>query len=602
MSEEEHNEIIVEPGITAIIGVNESGKSNILSALKTISFLSQTKDAFSNKNLNRNCNEGSKISYTIVLKALPDEDIALQQETTIAMGESLFAATGGILNYCRILMDQKLETLEEISKSNPFKFTGTDLDTLRQKCAHISIGQSLNIPGVDSAIKSFDNWTNKMPVNQKEQYSNLLSEIKALWKKVCDSLPTVFYRDERKTLQSEYAGEAIKKELQNSNSLLRDLIRYLGFTNEQLLQAVSGRTDGRTLDLQDRIQSAIEEKINKPFHEFYTPEKITLKARFWPNVLAFSVNSNNGATMTLGERSNGLRWYLGLFIDVMANEVPSRQVVYLFDEPGVSLHVSAQKELLKLFDHLSNRGNQIIYTTHSPYMLNTVNHGIERIRATVKDASGNTKIYKTAYDPQIARDSREDTLTPIVQALGMSLSDTFGPAFGKFNIVTEGVSDSVYLTAIGKLLGIDLSQFAFIPVCGASNAINVCTILYGWKCSFTALFDYDDEGVEKGGEVFCTKYDYAYKEHFIYLKDAQEEEIKQKTYKTEKVEIEDLVKDLEAFLQGRGYEKLGKTLKAKLYADALKDKSHECSDETLAAFRDLFNRLLACKEKQNCDK
>ena len=601
MREKEHNEIIIEPNITAIIGMNESGKSNILSGISKISFLVQPKDVFASTNLNRNCGDNDKISYTIVLKALPDEDKSLQQDTMVEIAEKSFAVTGGFLNYCRALIGHKLEKLQEIAKTNPFKFTGNDADLLRQRCAQINIEKSVNIPVVDAAIKSFSSWTNKIPADQREQYSNLINEVQILWEKVCGSLPTIFFRDEEKKLQSLYTGEAIKNSLQNTNSLLHDLVRYLGFTHEQLLEAVSGKTDGKTQDLQDRIQNSIEEKINKPFQKFYTPERITLKARFYANSLAFSVNSNNGSTMTLGERSNGLRWYLNLFIDVMANEVPSRQVIYLFDEPGISLHVNAQKELLRLFNHLANQGNQIVYTTHSPYMLNIDNHGIERIRATVKDGLGNTKIYKTAYDPQIACDSREDTLTPIVQALGMSLSDTFGPAFGKFNVVTEGVSDSIYLTAIGKILEVDLSQFAFIPVCGASTAINVCTILYGWNCSFMALFDYDDEGVEKGGEIFRAKYNYDYKEHFIYLKDVSMEEIEQKTYKTEKVEIEDLVNDFDAFLQTSGYGELSKTLKAKFYADALKDESHMCSKETLTAFRELFDRLLACKEKQNRD-
>ena len=36
MREKEHNEIIIEPNITAIIGMNESGKSNILSGISKI--------------------------------------------------------------------------------------------------------------------------------------------------------------------------------------------------------------------------------------------------------------------------------------------------------------------------------------------------------------------------------------------------------------------------------------------------------------------------------------------------------------------------------------------------------------------------------------
>lgn len=321
---------------------------------------------------------------------------------------------------------------------------------------------------------------------------------------------------------------------------------------------------------------------------------MTLKARFTTNVLSFTVSTDSGSTMTLGERSDGLRWYLNLFIDVMANNLPSRQVVYLFDEPGISLHVNAQKELLNLFADLASKGNQIVYTTHSPYMLDTANSGIERIRATVKDESGITKIYRTAYHPDIAPDAQEDTLTPIIRALGMSISDTFGPAYEKFNVVTEGISDCVYLLCVGKKLGIDLSNYAFIPVVGASNLINVCTILHGWGCNYMALFDYDSEGVTKGGEVFKNKYELEYKKNFMYLKDVSEDEIANKTYKTDGVEIETLVTDLDDCLTNKGYAKCGKVLNAKWYADALEDGTYTCSSETLNNFKELFDRINSC--------
>ena len=62
--------------------------------------------------------------------------------------------------------------------------------------------------------------------------------------------------------------------------------------------------------------------------------------------------------------------------------------MYLLDEPGTSLHVNAQRELLKLFQHLAGKGNQVVYTTHSPYMLDLETDGVHRIRAVVKNAEG----------------------------------------------------------------------------------------------------------------------------------------------------------------------------------------------------------------------
>ncbi len=219
----------------------------------------------------------------------------------------------------------------------------------------------------------------------------------------------------------------------------------------------------------------------------------------------FSVNSSEGETLLLSERSNGLRWYLNTFIDAKAHGVSQSNVIYLFDEPGISLHVNAQRELLNLFEDLVDKENQIVYTTHSPYMLNIEDDGIHRIRAVDKDFEGYTHIYKTAYDARLSPQNQQDTLAPIISAIGMTLKDTFGPAKDKLNIVTEGVSDYIYLQTMAKILEIDMNKINIIPSFGVSNCLNICNILYGWNCSFIAVFDYDKEGVECGGEKKCVR-------------------------------------------------------------------------------------------------
>ncbi|MFR5267411.1 ATP-dependent nuclease [Clostridium sp.] len=241
----------------------------------------------------------------------------------------------------------------------------------------------------------------------------------------------------------------------------------------------------------------------------------------------------------LTERSNGLRWYLDLFIDAKANNLPNRNVVYLLDEPGVSLHVNAQKELLTLFEHLSQDDYQVVYTTHSPYMLD-IEKGIQRIRAVVKDNLGYSNIYKTAYDSRINPDSQKDTLAPIIAALGMNLNDTFGPTKDKINIVVEGMSDYIYINTMIKVLEKNMNDFNIIASTGASNIMNICSILNGWGCKFLAVFDYDDEGV-RFGEKLRKELLLEYKKDYFYIKDVSEDEINRKTYKESRCVIEDLV-------------------------------------------------------------
>jgi predicted ATP-dependent endonuclease of OLD family len=323
---------------------------------------------------------------------------------------------------------------------------------------------------------------------------------------------------------------------------------------------------------------------------------VTLSVDFNANSVTFSVQTGEGETLQLGERSNGLRWYLETFIDAKANNLPQRNVVYLFDEPGCFLHVNAQKELVSLFGHLADQGNQVVYTTHSPYMLDTEKDGIHRIRAVVKDPQGFTHIYKTAYDNKISPDSVHDTLAPIVNALGMNMNDTFGPAKNKINIVTEGISDYIYMCMMGKLLDIDAEKYAIIPSQGASKCVDICAILHGWGCKYIAVFDYDKAGVESGAEIMRNQLIYDLNKDYCFMNEVTQEDIDAKTYRTSAFMVEDLItrEEINRFCEEMSISPgLKKALIAKKMSNAIDAGEFTLNDTAIANFRALFERILS---------
>ena len=84
-----------------------------------------------------------------------------------------------------------------------------------------------------------------------------------------------------------------------------------------------------------------------------------------------------------------------------------------------------------------------------------------------------------------------------MKALGSDLRYCFGPSVRKINIVTEGLSDRIYLDAMVAKLGVGNDGISVIAAIGAPNVANICSILFGWGCDFTALYDYDQEGVKE---------------------------------------------------------------------------------------------------------
>ena len=229
-------------------------------------------------------------------------------------------------------------------------------------------------------------------------------------------------------------------------------------------------------------------------------------------------------------------------------------------------------------------------------MLDLEAEGVHRIRAVVKNKEGYSYVYKTAYDARIAPDSQKDTLAPIISAIGMNLNDTFGPAKDKLNIVTEGTSDYIFLNTMAKILGIDTEKYAIIPAVGASNCVHICSILQGWGCRYIALFDYDDAGVQSGGEYMRTEMMFEYKCQYCYLSEVSQEDVDNKTYKKSKYMIEDVVtrEEINNFCDKTGTSKtIGKPLMAKLMSNAIELGTYEIGAVCRENFRALFERIFS---------
>lgn len=596
------SEVILEPRVTAIIGKNESGKSNVLEGLSLIDFRKQNSSAFAQNIINRNGGMGTQNEYIITLKATTAEaELGIHEDTNVLISKDGCVVTGGFLSYySRTVYGVFLKLFVVIgqSKTNPFRMSEEELWKYRKYRESIEDKEKLDLYQPAAFIKLCSSKIGNLDVERKQQVKELLDVARDRWNQALEIFPRFFYRRSSKHLDTSYKYEEIEKELKNPNtnpnSLLCDFLRLIDVSDEDFLYAARPGSRGPQLTAQRKINRKISEKINKKFCAFYQTEDIALEVDFNGGVISFVVQSGDGEALMLSERSNGLKWYLETFIDAQANQIPGKNVVYLFDEPGTSLHVNAQRELLKLFNHLADQGNQVVYTTHSPYMLDLESNGVHRIRAVVKSSEGFTHIYKTAYDARIAPESQQDTLAPIVNALGMNLNDTFGPAKDKINVVTEGMSDYIYLSMMAKVLNVDTDRYAILPSVGASNCVNICSILHGWGCRYIALFDYDRAGVESGGEVMRNDFMLELNKQYCYLKEISQDDLREKTYKTEPYMIEDLVTqgEIERYCTECSISKtLSKSLVAKLISNAVENGSFHLCEACQDNFRKLFSRI-----------
>ena len=198
----------------------------------------------------------------------------------------------------------------------------------------------------------------------------------------------------------------------------------------------------------------------------------------------------------LERRSTGLQWFLSFFlVFLVESQEAHKGAILLLDEAGLSLHPLAQKDLIAFFDNLA-KTNQIIYTTHSPFLVDTSN--IDRAKVVYSDAKGLTVVSGNlrASDDKL----NEKSIYAVHAALGLSVSDIL--LQGCQPVIVEGPSDQNYLNAI-KLYLIRKQKIApskelvFIPSGGVRGVPGVFSIVSGKNEDLPlVVLDSDQSGVE----------------------------------------------------------------------------------------------------------
>jgi hypothetical protein len=152
-------------------------------------------------------------------------------------------------------------------------------------------------------------------------------------------------------------------------------------------------------------------------------------------------NHRHRVTTNFGERSGGLVWFFS-FVAAFSELRESEGLVLLLDEPGLGLHAAGQADLLRYVNEQLTGGHQVVYTTHSPFMVDAARP--HRVR-TVEDVEGEgTQVRQGA-----AATSR-DTVLPLSGALAVSLLEGLGA--GRRTLLVGGVADLVYLEVMSGYL------------------------------------------------------------------------------------------------------------------------------------------------------
>ncbi len=209
------------------------------------------------------------------------------------------------------------------------------------------------------------------------------------------------------------------------HSFLKDLVELTGKKIEDFKVKKSSLTN----NLRDAA-----ENLNSALDKVFTQYKLKMEISAQKQELVFLFETPQGRVRELTDLSEGEQWFLRFYTKLAVANKENIQIIWLFDEPGQSLHSTGQIDLKKLFEETSEN-SQIIYTSHQPVMIQW--HRLERIFVVENcDKEQGTKIHSRFW--------KDDVLeSPIKELLGLFVGEQM--LTGESHVIVEGVSDYIHL-------------------------------------------------------------------------------------------------------------------------------------------------------------
>ena len=198
-------------------------------------------------------------------------------------------------------------------------------------------------------------------------------------------------------------------------------------------------------------------------------------------------------TVPFSDRSAGFIWFFSFLVSFSQVKKDHGNVVILLDEPGLSLHGCAQADLLRYIEEKLKPDHQVIFTTHSPFMVPP--DRLDWVR-TVEDVVVQKGQKFVSLGTKVGGDvlsTDRDTLFPLQAALGYEITQSL--FVGEHTLLVEGPSDILFLKAASNELSargrssLD-KRWIVCPSKGIDKVAAFLSLFGGNKLHVAVLLDY----------------------------------------------------------------------------------------------------------------
>ena len=494
---ESEQSIEVDQNVTIIVGMNESGKTAALEALAKTNYF-QKDDNFKfdvihdyPRRLKKQYDKIGDDEPAVTSQYSISKE--LQDEINKVIGNKVFTGQ----TFKRIITFNNKATILGIDPDltsflkNKFKESGLEIpkEILENiKSSHLILKYINEDPNLESLRGILDKF-----LENKFQWANWLGEYiyKTL---ISPNIPKYLYYDEYYSLPSRISIESLKSNQNNSEELktAKALFELADINVDEILKASSFENFKAELEATEAIITDELFKYwetNQNLNIEFAIDKIEKNDPYSgrhivEHVLDIRVkNSRSRMSLPLKNRSKGFNWFFSFLVWFKKiQEDKTGNYILLLDEPGLNLHAKAQENLLKFIEDLSSN-YQIIYTTHSPFMIDSVH--LERIRTVVELPTG-------SMISDSIQEKDQNTLFPLQAALGYNIAQNL--FISKHNLLVEGVSDLIYLEVISSILEMKGKKHldpkvTIVPVGGLDKVTTFISLLRGNKLNIVCLLD-----------------------------------------------------------------------------------------------------------------
>jgi predicted ATP-dependent endonuclease of OLD family len=395
-------DINLEDDLTLIVGENDSGKSSVIDALNIIT---QNKN-IDNTDFNYDTdiiNLEIEIDNYVFIKTYKKGDQDVTLENFVAKPTKTYISNLKVwLEDEELDLEENESTIKDIAKT--FGLTvrsNSNINNLKDNLLDLI---NTNIDNAEFEIKNatFPKFNNiQLNGRQFENVSTFFKE--------------VFLREK----QSNIWQEKINHDETIEEFITKTLNEYSKTISEQIKD--NGIFDKLKLYLQDLSDIKI-------IPEFMSKEL---------NINARVIFLENGGEINLEKKGDGTKRRITMALlefkkdqDLLESD---QSTIYLLDEPDTHLHVKAQIELLDTMRSFTQDNNQVIITSHSPFLINSVNPRQIRL------------LENTYHDTKVRRlKDNIDSSDRLLKNLGIENVYLF---FSRWILIVEGETEESFIPA-----------------------------------------------------------------------------------------------------------------------------------------------------------